>query len=54
MVGDLYEVDVVGAHGVGIKGVLVDIRGSQLSRYAEATAAVHGIGEIPEALEGML
>ena len=46
-VGDAYEADIVGAQGVGVRPILLDREGSQLSRWDET---IRSLVELPELL----
>jgi FMN phosphatase YigB (HAD superfamily) len=43
-VGDLYEVDVVGARSAGLEAVLVDV--ADLSTHRDVTR-IHSLAELP-------
>jgi len=51
MVGDTYEVDVVGARKAGIRGVLVDVYVATEEQIGGSDAVIKTIGRLPEALE---
>jgi len=51
MVGDTYEADIVGAHGVGMRGVLIDLYGASAEQVKGSDAVIKSIGELPKALE---
>jgi putative hydrolase of the HAD superfamily len=51
MVGDTYETDVVGAHGVGMRGVLIDLYGAPQEHLNSSDAVIKTIGGLPEALK---
>jgi FMN phosphatase YigB (HAD superfamily) len=46
-VGDLYEIDVVGARDAGLEAVLVDVAGLSADRDV---ARVRSLAEVPELL----
>jgi putative hydrolase of the HAD superfamily len=50
MVGDTYGADVVGAHGAGMRGVLIDLYGASPEELGDSDAVIRGIGELPRAL----
>jgi len=51
MVGDTYEVDVVGAHRAEMRGVLIDLYGAPAEQLKDSEAVIKSIGELPEALK---
>ncbi|MCW4049990.1 MAG: HAD family hydrolase [Candidatus Bathyarchaeota archaeon] len=51
MVGDMYDADIVGANGIGMRSVLIDVYDNQQAHYHEATVAIKSIGEFPLALD---
>lgn len=51
MVGDTYGADIVGAHGVGIRGVLIDLYGAPQEHLRDSDAVIKTIGELSEALK---
>ena len=51
MVGDTYGADIVGAHGVGIRGVLIDLYGAPQDHLRDSDAVIKTIGELSEALK---
>jgi len=53
MVGDTYEADVVGAHGAGMRGVLIDLYGAPAEHLRGSDAVIKSIGELPRALKGL-
>jgi putative hydrolase of the HAD superfamily len=53
MVGDTYEADVVGAHAVGMKGVLIDLYGATPEQLKDSDAVIKTIGGLPEALKSL-
>jgi putative hydrolase of the HAD superfamily len=50
MIGDSYEADIVGAHGVGIRGVLLDLQGAPAEHVRNSDAVIKSIGELPRVL----
>jgi putative hydrolase of the HAD superfamily len=51
MVGDTYEADVVGAHNVGMRGVLVDLVGAPVEHIENSDAVIRNIGDLPSIFE---
>jgi putative hydrolase of the HAD superfamily len=51
MVGDTYEADVVGAHGAGMRGVLIDLYGAPVNHLNDSDAVIKTIGGLPEAMK---
>jgi putative hydrolase of the HAD superfamily len=53
MVGDTYEADVVGAHAVGMKGVLIDLYGAPPEQLKDSDTVIKTIGGLHEALKSL-
>jgi putative hydrolase of the HAD superfamily len=53
MVGDTYNTDIVGAHKVGIKGVLIDSDGTQKEHHNECEMVISNIGNFLETLKSL-
>ncbi|MGD0802480.1 MAG: HAD family hydrolase [Candidatus Bathyarchaeia archaeon] len=53
MVGDTYEADIVGAHALGIRCVLIDLYGASEEQLKCSDAVIKRIGDLPEALKGL-
>jgi HAD superfamily hydrolase (TIGR01549 family) len=51
MVGDTYEADIVGAHSVEMRGVLIDLYGAPTEQLEDSDIVIKNIGELPEALK---
>jgi len=54
MVGDTYEADIVGAHGAGMRGVLIDLYGAPVEHLNDSDAVIKTIGALPEALKRLM
>ena len=51
MVGDTFDADVLGAHGVGMKGVLVDLYGATPDQIRVSDAVIKKLDELHAALQ---
>jgi len=51
MVGDTFDADVLGAHGVGMRGVLIDLYGAKPDQIEISDAVIKNLGELPAALK---
>jgi len=51
MVGDSYDADIVGAHAVGVRGVLIDLYGAPQEHLRDSDAVINTIGGLSEALK---
>ncbi len=51
MVGDTYAADIVGAHGVGVRGVLIDLYGAPQEQLRNSDAVIKTIGDLSEVLK---
>jgi len=51
MVGDTYAADIVGAHGVGVRGVLIDLYGAPQEHLRNSDAVIKTIGDLSEVLK---
>ena len=54
MVGDTYEADIVGAHGAGMRGVLIDLYGAPVEHLNDSDAVIKTIGALPEVLKRLM
>jgi putative hydrolase of the HAD superfamily len=51
MVGDTFDADVVGAHGVGMRGVLIDMYGATPDQIRVSDAVIKKLDELDAALK---